>query len=351
MEVAKMRNIKFLKEPGYIFDLFFLFVLNFNKEYCLSNYINYDKSSEDTNYFKNLLNDFPPIYDELILFFHLMDNKKCFMTTYYFDPYHKDFVSGKYNISVVQEALNDYEQVTENLIRFYFKDIDDETLQKCKTSLPLINQLIKNSAYNSDIKSALYSFFIEPAPILRRLSYELMEKDFNLNQKYNNNPKYAELQEKFDFKFVSEGFRENKNATVCLDDFDYLYVSFCLFNKNVIKNIFFDNITEVILGADYVDLIKYLSTQQRRPELESFGNAISETNRINVLNYILNMEEITIKDLEQEFGFTGTNAYYHLSLMIKAGLLKTRNRGRTVLYSINKDYFQRLCSALSKYSK
>ena len=62
------------------------------------------------------------------------------------------------------------------------------------------------------------------------------------------------------------------------------------------------------------------------------------------------MEEITIKDLEQEFGFTGTNAYYHLSLMIKAGLLKTRNRGRVVLYSINKDYFKSLCDLLGKYS-
>lgn len=351
MEVTKMRSIKFLKEPGYIFDLFFLFVLNFNKEYCLSNYINYDKSSEDTNYFKNLLNDFPPISDELILFFHLMDNKKCFMTTYYFDPYHKDFTSGKYNISVVQEALNDYEQVTENLIRFYFKDIDDETLQKCKNSLPLINQLIKNSSYNSDIKSALYSFFIEPAPILRRLSYELMEKDFNLNQKYNNNPKYAELQETFDFEFVSDGLGNDINTTADFETFHTFYSSFCIFNKNIIKTILLDNIVILLLGSDYKDIIKVLSAQQKAPELETFGNAISETNRINVLNYILNMEEITIKDLEQEFGFTGTNAYYHLSLMIKAGLLKTRNRGRTVLYSINKDYFQRLCETLSKYSK
>ena len=346
-----MRNIKFLKEPGYIFDLFFLFVLNFNKEYCLSNYINYEKSSEDTNYFKNLLNDFPPISDELILFFHLMDNKKCFIITYYFDPYHKDFVSGKYNISVVQEALNDYEQVTENLIKFYFKDIDDETLQKCKTSLPLISQLIKNSAYNSDIKSALYSFFIEPAPILRRLSYELMEKDFNLNHKYNNNPKYAELQETFDFEFVAESLGNTKHSTTNFNEYKTIYTSFCVFDKNVLKVILLDTSTIVLLlGTDYKDIVTFLSTQQKLPDLESFGNAISETNRINVLNYILSMEEITIKDLEQEFGFTGTNAYYHLSLMIKAGLLKTRNRGRTVLYSINKDYFQRLCEALSKYS-
>lgn len=346
-----MKNTKFLKEPGFIFDLFFLFVLNFNKEYCLSNFINYNKSNEDTSYFNNLLNDFPPISNELILFFHLMDNQKCFMTTYYFDPYHKDFALGKYNLSVIQEALNDYEQVTENLIRFYFKDIDDETLQKCKTSMPMINQLIKNSNYNSDVKSALYSFFIEPSVAIRQLSYELMEKEFNLNQKYNTNPKVNELYDSFDVDFVVESIEKSKESNTCLKEFETIYTTFCLFNKNLLKVVFLDDVSAILLlGADYKDIVMLLSTHQRLPKLEAFGNAISETNRINVLNYILNMEEITIKDLEQEFGFTGTNAYYHLSLMIKAGLLKTRNRGRVVLYSINKDYFKSLCDLLGKYS-
>ena len=94
-----------------------------------------------------------------------------------------------------------------------------------------------------------------------------------------------------------------------------------------------------------------MTIQFRLPELENFGNAISESNRVSILNLIYEKDEITIKDLEQEFGFTGTNAYYHLSLMIKAGMLKTRNRGRTILSSINKQYFQTLCGMLEKYYK
>ena len=181
-----MGKVKFLREPGYIYDLFFLFTLKFNKEYCLTNFINYDKSSDDTDYFNKLLNDFPPISDELLLFFYLTDDKKSFMTKFYFEPYKEQFVSETYNIMKIQDALSNYEQVVENIIRFYFRDIDEDTLEKCKTSMSAVNKLIKESDYNGDIKSALYSFFIEPAPIIRRLSYELMEKDFALNQKYDN---------------------------------------------------------------------------------------------------------------------------------------------------------------------
>lgn len=347
-----MNNIKFVRQPGFVFDLFFLFTLHFNKEYCLTNFINYSKSSEDTGYYNSVLNDFPPISNDLLLFFYLTEDKNNFMSKFFFEPYKEQFSSESYNISVVQEALSDHERVLENLIKFYFKDIDDNTLLECRTSISAMNKLIKESDYNSDIKSALYSFFIEPAPIIRRLSYELMEKEFALTQRYDNSTKrLADLKENFDFELLCNGLKNDKQQRVQLTCFENIYISFCIYNKNVVKNLFCDNSIVVLLGFDYIDTIEYLTKHTRLPELDVFGNAVSEPNRINVLNLILERGEITIKDLEQEFGFTGTNAYYHLSLMIKAGMLKTRNRGRTVLYSINKNYFQVLCDILGKYYK
>lgn len=347
-----MGKVKFLREPGYIYDLFFLFTLKFNKEYCLTNFINYDKSSDDTDYFNKLLNDFPPISDELLLFFYLTDDKKSFMTKFYFEPYKEQFVSETYNIMKIQDALSNYEQVVENIIRFYFRDIDEDTLEKCKTSMSAVNKLIKESDYNGDIKSALYSFFIEPAPIIRRLSYELMEKDFVLTQRYENySRRISDLRENFDFGALCDGLENCQPQKGDLTCFENIYISFCVLNKNCIKSLCCADTACAILGFDYIEQIDYLLIQNKLPELDAFGNAISETNRINVLNLILERGEITIKDLEQEFGFTGTNAYYHLSLMIKAGMLKTRNRGRTVLYSINKNYFQVLCDILGKYYK
>lgn len=318
----------------------------------MTNFINYSKSSEDTGYYNTLLNDFPPISNELLLFFHLTEDKKTFMTKFFFEPYKEQFASESYNISVVQEALSDHDSVLENLLKFYFKDMDESALLECKTSISAINKLIKESDYSGDIKSALYSFFIDPSPIIRRLSYELMEKEFALTQRYDNYAKrLSALKENFDFELLCEGLKNGQQQKVDLTCFENIYISFCILNKNCIKSLFCENAAIAILGFDYIEQIDYLFIQNKLPELDVFGNAVSETNRIHVLNLILERGEITIKDLEQEFGLTGTNAYYHLSLMIKAGMLKTRNRGRTVLYSINKNYFQVLCDMLGKYYK
>lgn len=347
-----MHNIKFIKNPGYVFDLFFLFTLYFNKEYCLTNFINYSKSNQDTTYFNKLLDDFPPISNELILFFYLTDDKKNFMSKFYFEPYKENFLNESYTLSFVQDRLADIEKVKENILKCYFSDISKSDLLECKTSISAVNRLIKGSNYNGEIKSALYSFFIDPVPIIRRLSYELMEKDFALKQLYDNNHKNViEAQDNLDYESLCNGLRNIRNQNMEIDCFEDVCISFCVCNKNLIKLCFCANTVFILLGCDYIDCIHFLAIQNKLPELEVFGNAISEPNRIGILDLIMRKSEITIKDLEQEFGFTGTNAYYHLSLMIKAGMLKTRNRGRTVLYSINKKYFQALCDVLKKYYK
>lgn len=347
-----MRNINFLKEPGYIYDLFFLFTLYFNKEFCLTKSINYNKSTEDTEYYNRMLDKYLPISDELLVFFYMPDNNRNFMSTFYHEPYITDSALGKYNLAKVQTLLSDYEEVVENLMKFYFKEIDGQTFNDGKKSLLVINELIKNSKYNSAVKSALYSFFIEPEKAIQKLSYELMTKEYLLSLHYEKNIELiTELKQKFDCELLIDKMKQVQQQTVDLGAFSNVFISFCLKNKNCIRIHFFDEGVLLFLGSNYIEILDYLNKQTRLPELEVFGHAVSERNRIDILNLIKQRKEVTIKDIEQEFGFSGTNAYYHLSLMIKAGMLKTRNRGRTVLYSINQQYFNVLCEMLSNYYK
>lgn len=347
-----MREIKFLKEPGYIFDIFFLFTLKFNLEYFLANGINYNKANEDTEYYRNVLKDFSPIPDDLRIFFHLSPAKKSFMSYCYFEPYVAQLLYETYNLRSVLDLLSNEKEVSKKLIKFYFNDIDEKTLEECQNSLPALNKLIKESKYSGDIKSALYSYFIDPSPYIRELCYQLMQKDLEMNSRKKT---YEAIDEKlyrdFNLEELTYEIGKNKSNSISISYFDDIVVSFCFYNKNLIKSRFPGNELLLLLGMDYKDTVKYLATQTQTPDLEAFGNAISETNRINILMFIAEKGEITIKDIEQEFGFTGTNSYYHLSIMIKAGMLKTRNSGRTVLYSINKDYFKSLCSVLGEYGK
>ena len=73
-----MRQISFLKEPGYTYDLFSLFCYWFNKKENMVQTL----PDEHADYVIKRLNDYSPIPDELFLFFYQKDNAKMFMTEY-----------------------------------------------------------------------------------------------------------------------------------------------------------------------------------------------------------------------------------------------------------------------------
>ena len=345
-----MKNIKYIKEPGYIYDLFFLFVLHFNKDFCLTNFINYNQSAEDTEFFTKIENDFNDISEELFLFFYMQNNATCFIRQYYYEVFESYFTT-TYNLEMVQSALRNTDEVITNLIKYYFMDITASELNESKRSTTAIGRLIRNSTYNDKLKNHLYSFFLEPVPLIQKLSYELMKNEFALSQFWDKNfNKVIELQGQLDIPDLANKLKQCKNYNINIEPFDDIYISICLAAKNCVQVYFYENKVVLLLGSDSQKYLDYLMVQNHLPELHVFGTALSEVNRIDILNLMLQKEEITIKDIEQELAFTGTNAYYHLSLMIKAGMIKSRNQGRTVLYSINKHYFDLVCKLLSDYS-
>ena len=345
-----MKNIKFIKEPGYILDLFFMFTLYFNKNHCLTNFISYGHSVEDTEYYNKLFSSLPPVPDELLPFFYIPEGSKSFITQYYYDAY-EDQLIDNYSFEFIHELLSDEEKVTDNVIRFFFKDISDEEAEECKKSIIAVNKHLNRSIYDANLKCSLYSFFISPSQTIQKLLHELESKEAILKKQYKKSNKIlSEFENNFDFDELSEDLQNCKNQKAYIDSFDNIYVSVCINHKNHVKLFFTTNGLVIVLGNDYKQVLEYLSIQNSLPKLDDFGNAISEPNRLEILNLIYEQGEVTIKDIEQTLGFTGTNAYYHLTLMIKAGIISTKNKGRTVLYRLNHKYFDVLCGMLSKYS-
>ena len=107
----------------------------------------------------------------------------------------------------------------------------------------------------------------------------------------------------------------------------------------------------LLLGYDYKESIISYNAQKGLPSLKELGDVLTEQNRIAILDLMLEREEITIKDLERLLSFTGSTAYYHLTMMMRVRMVKARNQGRTVLYSINEKYFELIVGILSKYFK
>lgn len=345
-----MKTIRFIKDPGYTYDLFFLFILYFNTDYCLTHLVNYNQSAEDTAFFTQVLRDYEEIPDDFLLFFFLKDNGKCFMTDCYFDPYSEDFTT-TYSLSRVQMALTVHEQVKANLIRYYFTETDESAVEECRNSIAAVGQLIKDSSYSDSVKSALYAFFINPLPVLQKLSLQLMTMEISLAKQYSEkNKKLSLLEQQFDLETVSEQLKLCRNESCHLDDFDSIYVSACFINKNCIKTIYLADKAVLLLGLDYKASLEYCISAVKIPRLDVLGNVIADAKRLEILDLIDCKSEVTIWDVERELGITGTDACQHLTAMLRANMLKTRNQGRTVLYRINKGYFSAVCTMLNQYA-
>lgn len=342
-----LNKIQLLKEPGYIYDLNFIFCLKFNTQLYIDTLPNDDKKEENVKYFKEILNRFDDIPNDLYVFFHAIETGRAFLPTFYFNPYKNQF-STTYNFKYLQEELSDHNKLIRNLIKFYFYDFDNDAVEQCASSLNQVFLAVKNSNYSEEEKNKLYEFFIDPSRYIQLLQYELMQKDFMLSEYYKDNyQKIIDLYNQTTFESLHGDLKDFRNINI-EDGSEIVYISYCLLNKFCISVWFLENGFLPLLGCEYMSILGYAKDISRDPELYSLGTALCEESRVKILNFLIEREEVTCKDLEKEFSFSGSTAYHHINIMTKAGLVKTRNEGKTILYSLNRRYIANIINVLSR---
>ena len=112
-----------------------------------------------------------------------------------------------------------------------------------------------------------------------------------------------------------------------------------------------EGITEFAFLGLFFDKKGFVKEKGREPDLCSLGTALCEESRIKILKFLLEREEVTCKDLEKEFSFSGSTAYHHINIMAKSGLVKTRNESKTILYSINAKYIRNIIGVFNNFLK
>ena len=345
-----MPNIKLLKDPGFIYDLSFIFCLKFNLKSCLKRLDGKVDGAATAAYFSGLQEHFGDISDDLYVFFCEIDDGRTFFPEFYFSPYREQFADG-YDFDFMLKELSDHDRLIKNLLRFYLYSLSDEELELCLGSTERLMLEIKRSDYSPETKLKLYEFFIDPTPHIQSLEASLAEKKELLDRYYEENgQKITELHSEASFDKIRDQVR-------LLYDLDYiekgeqeLYVSYCLLNKYCVAFIPSNDSTTYLLGTEYKLALEFLKNDPSTPNIQKFGQAIGDENRMKILHLLLEREEITRKDLERTFSFSGTTAYHHITLMTNAGVIKTRNEGKTIVYSLNREYFDNIIDALKRYS-
>jgi len=345
-----MPDMKLLKEPGYIYDLMYIFCHKFNSKIYIENIPDNENKEEYVKKLNDTLASFGEVPDDLYVFFHALESKSAFLPTYYFYPYQHNFLDS-YDFKFLQKELLNKNKLIRNLIKFYFYEFDEETIDRCEESLGFLFSFIKKSDYSEEEKNRLYEFFMDPDPYIQQLQYELMAKEIKLSEYYKDNyQKIIDIYNNTTLDKLCTLFARNNNLNIDFNNYP-VTVSYCLLNTYFlyVYNISDNYLT--LMGCDYVMLKKHSDETLAKIDLYSLGVALSDESRVKIFEFILEKGEIICKDLEKAFNFSGSTAYHHITIMTRSGLIKTRNEGKTILYSVNKDYVAKAISTFDKILK
>jgi len=341
-------DMTLLRDPGYVYDLLFVFYSKFNLDILMKNTDDDSHASSDEvfDFVKNEVRPyFGEISDDLYVFFHAIETRSCFLADRYFLS--KD--TKNINFENFCEALSNKEKLVRKLIKFYFYKLDDDTAEKCAESKETIFSVIQNSDYCGEDKAKLYEFFIDPDHYVDLLIKELREKEKLLSSYYDR--QYSKVIEMFDNMTYDSLCTQFEGTTIQgwpkgIDD--KYYLSFCLLNKYLVLHKFIGTIISV-LGIGYESVIER-NKSGRLPDLKGFGCVIAEESRVKILEFLLKNGEASCKDLEKNFSFSGSTAYHHIIMMYRSGIVKSRVVKKTVYYSINRQYVDRILGVLLEYS-
>lgn len=343
-----MNKIQLLKEPGYIYDLNFIFCLKFNMQAYIDNLPDDNEKEKNIAYFKDILNQFNDIPDDLFVFFHSNKTGRVFLPTYYFDEYKNQFAT-TYNFQFLQNELSDQDMLIRNLIKFYFSELDEEMIEQCATSSNKIFAQIKESNYSNEEKLKLYEFFINPSRYIQLLQFQLVQKEVKLSEYYKNNYQIIiDLYNQTSFEVLEKQLKTFEDIVID-GSYEILYISYCLLNKLCVSLWFTSDGFLPLLGFEYVYMMRRNKEIDNDKEIYNFAVALSEESRVKMLKFLVDQTEFTCKDLEKRFNFSGSTAYHHISIMLKNGLLSTRNEGKLIVYSLNKDCIKNVIKILNSF--
>ena len=340
----KKGNERFIpiNSVGYIYDLYFPFILHYNKDKGFSELVNYKKPIADAEYFSELIDDCGAFEPSLSPFFTQKDNSLCFMLTCYFS---KNKFTEEDTLTSLCKELSKTDEIFSKMLEYYFPRADIASLTR--SDIARIGLLIRESSLDDTVKSGLFSFFIDPDASLSLLCAELRAKSAVIEKRREA---LAKTMPSFDTEAEAS---ELLNRIARVKDFsklpEKLYISFCAAAKNTVDFLSDGETLVLLLGSDYMCALESME-YRKRPELDSFGNVISEKNRIEMIELMKRNGSVTIRDIEKELGLTGTNAYYHLSLMLRTGMIRTRTVGRVVFYSLDNDYFLTVINMIKNFA-
>jgi len=327
-------SMVFNPAPGIYSDSIFSFLLYFNINDAdnLEAFINPKKRITDIKYYRECIEKFTVPAEELAPFFTVYHTQSFgFSKMFDYMSRERDF-----SIEALRRFLPDSTTMLEEVLCFYVTSITDNVLPSYE-QLPGIISAIDTTPL---VKYHLLAMCMDPVHYYELL-FDSLQSRLEQVQAYHKAFKSTVDSIK---KAVNEDeirhfleSRYNMNDQALPQDTVF---SVTLVGKNALRFVTGEQ-AFLILGFDYSARMAAMMGEAVRPDVVKMGKALSEEKRVMALHIMLKEGEVTAQQLLKALDLSMTATHYHLEMLQQAGMLSTRNEGRTIFYSVNRAYFDR----------
>lgn len=342
-----MKMLRVEKNPGFLYDLFNLFVLYFNQTDFVRMNKNPNLAEQDVKFFEEVLQQTERFPEELGLFFRMRGGERCFLLTKYF--YDGRHMKSDLEPAVFPAAFSDRDEMVRDVAEFYFGRNKQFPAYGDSGFLQVVGKELRALAVDAELKNSLYAFFVDPDAVLKMLAAAWKTGEETVSRLHKEaRAVLSREKEELSCGVLQNALREHEGRSFSLPEDQK--VSFCVLTRNLIlRTMGADNDAIILLGVNFGEYVNFLSSRNSGPELEMFGMALGEKNRLHILDLILERGEVTVAEMKEELTLSHTNAYYHLTMLQRAGVLKCRTSGRVIYYSINPVRFEEAYQMMAKY--
>ena len=320
--------------PAVYSDTIFSFLLYFNIDdaKALEPFINPKKRAADIKHYRDQIAKFDIPAEELAPLFTVYKTQS-FAFSRIFDYMSR---SQDFSIEAIEAYLPDAQTMLLELLHFYAPDEIADTVP----TMAELTAIIGAAETTPLVKYHLLAMAIDSQAYYEVLFAALKSRLEQMKAYYKANKPIIDSVKKAINETEVKAFLENRYNLTGQPLTDSTSYSVMLVGKNAVRFVQGEH-PFLILGFDYSARMAILMGESIKPDIVKMGKALSEEKRVMALHLMLERGEITAQQLLRALDLSMTATHYHLEMLLQAGMLCTRNEGRTIFYSVNRDYFDR----------
>lgn len=318
-------DILFTTKYSKIYDVCQAIVAKTNPEGKWINEYIVDKNVEkDSKYIKKLLSKVSSIDDRMYLFSNLEIKSNSFLSECYLSFVHED--SDSCTIEGFCKYLRNFGKIMGMMCKYYF-GIEAENEK-------VMLKLCYESEIDNSLKALMYEFLMFQDTYMETVEREIGQVAFSIQKLYEaRNHELEQAQLGFEFEAFQKKIKELKNGDQWEESLERINISFSIWNRYLIMRNTRGKEGYLIIGIDYKGSLYKVSNEKL--DLAVFGNAIGDSVRQKILKTVLENGELSVGEIIRNIGGTPTAILYHLDILKKANLIKSRSSGRKVLCWVN----------------